>query len=203
MEKNIQEEINYRKEVMQRVINGEKPTMAEREWMHTHPVYNDCKGYPYLCSDILHFKEKTEYKVTVRVISNLSEMFSAPVIGVAYGNGAITILSGYLEDSHGKISKTNKTKFLGVAVSKPGDEDTVTFIADLGLMEVGFASLQIPKGSPRVRVLQKSSLPYHGLYMRKEIVSDNHVIYKCNKCDMEDCEEAFVFEIEWSEIIPD
>ncbi len=203
MEKHIQEEIDYRDELMRRVINGEKPTKAEREWKLTHVIYNKLKGYPYMCMDILQFKKKTEYQVTLRVISNLSEAFAAPVIGVAYGKGALTILSGYLEDSHGNISKTNKTKFLGVDISKPGDEDTVTFISDLGLMKVGFQSLEIPKHSPGIRVTHTSTSPYHGLYMRKEMVSDNHVIYKCNKCDMEDCEEAFVFEIEWSEIIPD
>ena len=199
IDKNIQAEIDYRHELMKRAANGEKWTKAEREWSLTHIIYNNNKGYPYMCRDIIQLKSNTEYKVTVRIISNLSESYASPVIGVANGKGAITILSGYLENHSGEVSKKNTTKVLSTNINSVGSEDTVLFKSELGLLEVGFQNRQT-HAPHNYTSLCTSSSPNHGLYMFKEIVSDNHVIYKCNKFDLKDRDDAFVFEMEWNEV---
>lgn len=49
----IHEAIVYRKNLINKAIEGRKLTENEREWLASNPIYNDSLGYPYLCLDVL------------------------------------------------------------------------------------------------------------------------------------------------------
>lgn len=57
----IHEAIVYRKNLINKAIEGRKLAENEREWLASNPIYNNSLGYPYLCLDVLRVSPRTEY----------------------------------------------------------------------------------------------------------------------------------------------
>ena len=56
----IHEAIVYRKNLINKAIEGRKLAENEREWLASNPIYNDSLGYPYLNLDVLRVSPQTE-----------------------------------------------------------------------------------------------------------------------------------------------
>lgn len=67
----IHEAIVYRKNLINKAIEGRKLTENEREWLASNPIYNDSLGYPYLCLDVLRVSPRTEYLLHIKLLSDL------------------------------------------------------------------------------------------------------------------------------------
>lgn len=88
----IHEAIVYRKNLINKAIEGRKLAENEREWLASNPIYNDSLGYPYLCLDVLRVSPRTEYLLHIKLLSDLKGKHGIPIVGIHGGKDLFKLL---------------------------------------------------------------------------------------------------------------
>lgn len=193
---NYQDLINKRAQIMEKVYNKEKITLEERYWLLTTPVFNNKYNNPVYLSDILSLKKNCLYTISVKIISSNCSHKIFPKVGVAGLKGKI-ITDGLLKNIDNEIVDYQETKVLVLTIDTNNPSADIQFIANDGLLKIGYSCTFF---DPKMNIMKTQESDVNLSFgMKKNIISDNIVEYKC-KSVFSDTFDAMTFSIEWSEV---
>ena len=179
--------INYRKSLDLKILQGEKLSFKEKKWCAENPIFNEKYMEPYYQKDIIKLTPQCSYKIiiTVEKFTNSNNMI--PIIGTVLGKGEI--IANYIICDQ----KSNKVKTLGVVLTP--QTPTTTFILKT---ENGFVNLQYQCEyfDDKMNLYKiESSIANLSYAMKKIVISDCKSKYICKNPfdDMDD----LIFILEW------
>lgn len=193
------DEINYRKQLLQRRISGGKISSEEKLWLETHPAYNQLLGFPYLNSDIIQLTAKAYYRVRIGVESRLVSERIHPIISVPAKKGSI-LVKNELVDRYGNKVAIKPVKVLGVLYKQDSTDTEFFYRSNLGLLGISYQCDFIDQRMSCMR-REISNTGNTMFAMLREEVADNRLRYRCKFPINEDF-DSYVFFVEWSEIDP-
>lgn len=188
----IHEAIVYRKNLINKAIEGRKLAENEREWLASNPIYNDSLGYPYLNLDVLRVSPRTEYLLHIKLLSDLKGKHGIPIVGIPWGKGFVQA-SGVIRDLNGTKFTNKRVRLLGVEVDNLHPQTTIRIRSDLGLLSVAYEYEYKMEGS-RVLV-RKSSSSGDLRYAMRCIIENGIYIYECKQPNSDNM-NALVFSLE-------
>lgn len=194
-----EEEIEYRKAIMNKAYKGIKITPEERTWLLSHSLYNPLLGYPYYNVVIEKLKPKTWYTITVAIESISYNKKIYPIIAVATGKGKI-ITDFPIYDFYKKEKKSGTPiKMLSLEM-KQNEEEKIKFISDLGCLSVEYEGEFFNRSVNR-DMSESSGDSTANFAMIREVISDHKVRYNCKSPEDDDNSfGAMIFTVEWTEI---
>lgn len=194
---NYEEEVSYRNKILSRARNGERITSEERLWLATHRIINQALGYPYLNTDIIHLRPKTDYFIRVKVENLIYPRRIIPVITVPGGKGKI-VTDTLLTDHSGNISSKKSIKMLGLLVDLNHNETELFYQSNLGLLEISY-ECDYFDDKQHIMLRKNSCVGDPKFAMLSEDLANNKKLYRC-KPPTKDSFECFIFSIEWEEV---
>ena len=103
---NVENEIEYRQQLLKSLCNGKKITKDEKKWLETHIAYSDKYGYPFVVKDVIELIPNVEYTIRVELIAEKSKDKMSPIFIIPLKKGYIK--SDYnVKDIYGKMSNKN------------------------------------------------------------------------------------------------
>lgn len=181
----------------QKVLSGKKLTKDEKDWFATNPTFNEKYENPIYQKDVLSLSQNTSYniKVTLEHIDDNVDMI--PIFSIVLGKGKIHLESLVLE---GGSNNSSCVKSLGLFISK--EQPTVSFVFETknGYMRIEY---QCEYYDPKMKLHKReTSVLNFGYGMKKEVVSENKIIYKCKHPLAEYGDfSSLVFSVEWNKIV--
>lgn len=170
-----------------------KLTSEEKEWLATHPIYNDNFGCSVLRADCIIMDPKVLYLITVTMESCHTASRITPTISVPLRKGNIKTNELVYNIDHVAMPKNGKIYVLSTCNSKDHPTSQVEYYSDLGCLEVSY-DCEIT--DHRGYKYWGSSKMIRDLGMQKEQVSNSKVIYKCNDVNHKTF-ESYIFSVEW------
>lgn len=157
-----------------------------------HPVYNDQQCFAF---DVLRFEPHIKYRIFIKMIEcKYNDGVFFPFLGIVGG-------CGELECSQRDNSWKYSPLYSAVVLTKNEPSATLLFSAEDGLLQVDYICRYSPIYSPRLKLWDFSSNGIH-CAMKKEILTDNSVLYVCRHVNDESSViNAFSFEIQWEKVI--
>lgn len=194
---NYQEEIQYRKEILDKVRNGNKVTVAERRWLQTHPVYNRMLDYPYINTDIISLEPNVKYRVRVNFESATYSGRIIPGITVPLGEGGI-LTDFSVIDIRGRETARKPIKMLGCQIDPERREIEFLYWTRIGLMGIWY-ECEYFDDKQRLMIRQSSNTGNAGYAMIRELLAENKIRYRC-KIPTKDSFDGLVFSIKWEKV---
>lgn len=192
---NYEQEIKWRKLIMDKIHAGNRITTEERQWLVTHRIYNQVLGYPYLNADIVHMTPKILYSIHVAVESVAYPGKIIPVFTVPAGKGKI-ITDYTLTDHSGGQTTGKPVKMLGCLVDLNHKETQFYYQSHLGLFGVSFECEYFDK-KQQLTIRKSSQTNDFNYAMLRDDLTHNKVLYRC-KAPTEENFNSLVFSIEWT-----
>lgn len=185
----VQEEIAYRDSIMKKAYNKQKITPEERIWLITHPLYHLTLGAPFLSEDILKVSPNVLYTVKIKQELVMCENMPVPIIGVPPHK------KGYIHMN----SLEKPVKILGLIFDGISEPIEVKLKTPDGFVSIGYEYTYYDE-LQHITVCQKSN-SHLGFAMKKEILSDNKILYHCKLPNDKEsnCFEKYVFSIEFNQ----
>ena len=183
----VNEEIEYRKVLRDKVLSGVRLTQEEQFWIKTHRLYNSNLGYPYINSDIISLPENKECRIIVRIESKEYPERMFPCFEVPAGKGNITTQHECV-DYRGKKRKQG-IKML-VCTLNNGEETSFTYLSELGMISVLFDCYEKKYGG----IVGEMSSTAHDRSMLREDIDNTHIVYHCCSPGLQDF-ESMVFSV--------
>lgn len=190
----IEEQIQYRKAIMDQAIKGRKITSEERRWMMTNPVYNRLLGFPYLNTDIIHLQSKMNYKMHIVLESKGYSGRILPSFMVPIGKGAI-IYSGQLFNRDDREISQKSVKGLALFLDSQKISAEFLYWSEIGSMAVHFECEYFDE-KQQLLTRKNSNTGDPDYAMKAEWLCDNKKRYWC-KAPIENDFEGLVFTVEW------
>lgn len=194
---NYKEEIEIRKTIKGKIYDGEKITKEEREWLVTHPVYHENMGFPILKSDVFDVKPNTQYSVTLKKLSSAYSYKIGTIISVPAGKGKI-IVDKEVFDMYNRAKKPGTPIKAYLIGFENYDEESFIYLSTIGKMGVDYHCQYFEKWLNAITSGSSDGADLR-FAMKKEIVADNKIIYRCKSVSEENF-DALVFSVEFNEI---
>lgn len=190
---NEENEIAIRNQLYEKVLRREKLTPDEKLWLDTHREFSRLLGIPYLKSDVIYLDKDTNYQFHISFLGASHPLMIAPCFKAPAWEGSITS-DAELFDFHGKKSKSKDVKMLVTRIHKENKEFTFLYHSKHGAICVCFECMyDDPKMHLQTGGLSSDS---EGLYMLREDVVENKVIYRCKAVGAAEF-DSLVFQVEW------
>ena len=190
---NIEEEIWFRNNIMERIRSGQKVSSEERMWLATHRVYNFNLGPPFLNFDILQLLPNRKYIVRVRIEKLNYNKRIIPIVIVPGGKGGI-FADFPMVDLNGKAA-TKDVKMLGLLLDLNRNESTFAYRSEIGLIGICYECDYFDT-KQQLNIRKSSNTGSPNFAMLRESISDNKVKYNC-KLPFDNNFEDFAFSVEW------
>ena len=199
MDKNCQEEIQYRQFLMNELNKG-NCNKEYVQWLNTHSFYHYKLEAPFYLNVVETLEKNQWYSLRIVVESLNYEDAISPVIKVAFGEGQI-ITDFEVRNFEGKASVGKPIKMLSFEPEKP-EEYNVTFQGELGLLSVQYECSYFDAKRRLYRTELSGTTGGPEFAIRREPINDHSVRYFC-KSPVNDSFDAMVFTVEWKKRDPD
>ncbi|MBR6801370.1 MAG: hypothetical protein IKM61_06435 [Eubacteriaceae bacterium] len=189
---NVEKEIGYRGELLQKVYDGGKLTKEEREWLQTHIVYSEKFGFPMLSRDMIQIEKRRKYHFRIEFVSCTTKTPFSPIFVIPLGKGGIDI-DGDVTDFYGNVQKGINIKVLSTRNSSEKPVVDMHVISDTGLLGVCY---ECETSDHRGAKYMADSSSFYPLAMKKMVMDENKVMYFCKDVES-DSFDKYVFTVEF------
>ncbi len=166
----------------------------ERNWLKTHPAYNQELGYPYLIKDILHLDTNVWYAIKLRIESSDYNDRIIPIISSPAERGQIVPVTE-LTDLSGNKVLGRPAKSFEFLWEPDNDIIQIKFRSSSGLLAIEYLCDYFDKEA-NMKIRCRSLSSNFAFAMHKEIIKNNAVRYFC-KAPTANKFDALVFTVQW------
>ena len=192
-------EVAYRAELWKKVYSDVKLTDEEKIWMETHKEFSSLLGAPFLKMDIIQLEKGVKYQVEVTFLdaAHSDQIYKIyPWFKVPCLKGEIR--TDYeLTDLRGRKSIGKPVKMLITEIDAKKRSSVFSYASSYGTLAVGFYCEYYDQRL-RLHTGGLSNGPVGSLYMLREDVDPNRVLYRCKAANSETY-DSLIFMVEWHE----
>ena len=190
------ENILYRKQLDQKVFDGQKLSAEEKRWCLTNPLYNERWDFPCYKKDIIKLEPKKWHSVKVTFeSSNFLNEKIIPIISIPVGEGEIK-LENFIPNTVNDSVVSKKIKAVGIMINNGRQYSLFSVKSNLGFMSVAYQCEYFDsKMNVYKREISQGAQLTFG--MKKEKISENKFLYYCKSgLGLLGDFNAFVFSVE-------
>lgn len=190
----VENEIEYRKQLLESLYTGKKITKDEKEWLQTHIAYSNKYGYPFVVRDIINLTPNVEYIIKVELVVENSKNKMSPIFIIPLKKGHIK--SDYsVKDIYDKVSTTKVMSVLSTCNTKNNPYCQLKCLSKTGLLGISYECETTDYRGIKYMIDSTFAEP---LAMKKEKLADNKIQYSCSDFQSEEFNK-YVFTVEWIE----
>lgn len=192
---NVENEIEYRQQLLKALCDGKKIKKDDKEWLETHTAYSDKYGYPFVVKDVIELIPNVEYIIRVELIAENGEHKISPIFIIPLKKGHIR--SDYtVKDIYGKVSNKNTISVLSTSNSKHNPNCEFKCLSKTGLLSISYECETTDYRGIKYMMDSTFAEP---LAMKKVNVADNKIQYSCSDFESEEFDK-YIFTVEWIEV---
>lgn len=191
---NVENEIEYRKQLLKKLFDGKKITNDDKAWLETHAAYSAKYGYPFVDRDVIELIPNVEYIIRVKLITENSAHKISPIFIIPLKKGNISV-DYIVKDIDGKVSNKKSVSVLSTSNSRDNPYCEFKCLSKTGLLSISYECETTDYRGVKYMMDSTFAEP---LAMKKINIAENKIKYFCSDFESEEFDK-YIFTVEWIE----